>query len=235
MFYRPRPPRSSSSKRRLSSASFAKATRISPPPRPRRAISTRVPSAARSRSSAARVFASLRAPGRRLARRAQQRDTPFDLAHREPLARGLAAELELVLGAIEGEQGAGVARVEPPLGDQLAQLARQAQQAQRVRDRRALATHAPRDLLLRQVELVLQALEGLRLLERRQLLALDVLDEGQLQQLLVGHVAQRDRHAREPGRLRGAPAPLAGDDLVALAAAPHQDRLHDAALADRRP
>ena len=89
------------------------------------------------------------------------------------------------------------------------------------------------DLLLGEAELVLQAVERLRLLDRVQLLALDVLDEGQLEEVLVRDLAHRDRDRGEAGRLRRPEAPLPRDDLVALSPPPHQDRLHDPALADR--
>ena len=75
--------------------------------------------------------------------------------------------------------------VEAPARHQLPQLAGQAQEAQRVRDRGAVAPDPAGDLVLGEAELVLQAVEGLRLLDRVQLLALDVLDEGQLEEVLV--------------------------------------------------
>ncbi len=123
--------------------------------------------------------------------------------------------------------------VELPAGHHLPQLAGQAQEAEGVRDRGAVAAHAARDLLLGEAELVLQPVEGLRLLDGVELLPLDVLDEGQLEELLVGDVAHGDRDGGEAGRLRRPQAPLPRDDLVALAPPPHEDRLHDAALADR--
>ena len=42
-----------------------------------------------------------------------------------------------------------------------------------------------------------------------------------------------DRHATETGVLRRAPAAFAGDDLVGLADAPHDDRLDHAVRPDR--
>jgi hypothetical protein len=82
------------------------------------------------------------------------------------------------------------------------------------------------------VELVVEALEGERLLEGGELLALDVLDEGELEEPLVGHVAHRDRHGEKAELLRRPPPPLPRDDLVALAPPAHEDGLDDAALAD---
>ena len=70
--------------------------------------------------------------------------------------------------------------------------------------------------------------------ERRQVLALDVLDQRQLQHLAIVDVADDDRQLVQPGLDRGVVAALAGDDLVARAALAHDQRLDDALLGDRR-
>ena len=108
------------------------------------------------------------------------------------------ASADLVLRPLEGEEGPRVAGVETARAEQLAQLAGQAQQAQRVGDGGAVAAHLARDLFLGEVELLLEPVEGLGLLERGQLLALDVLDEGQLEQPLVGHLAHGDGDGGQP-------------------------------------
>ena len=59
-------------------------------------------------------------------------------------------------------------------------------------------------------------LQAARLLERVEVLALDVLDQRHRRRGLVGHVAHQHRHVVEAGEPGGADAPLAGDDLVAL-------------------
>jgi hypothetical protein len=64
--------------------------------------------------------------------------------------------------------------------------------------------------------------------------ALHVLDDGVFQRGLVVRLDDHDRHFVQSRLLRRAPAPLAGDDLVGVGAGPtHDDRLNDAALADR--
>ena len=118
--------------------------------------------------------------------------------------------------------------------DQRAHLGAKPQQAQRVRDRRARLADARRDVLLRHVIAVHQLFVALGLLQRVEVLALQILDERQLRRLAVvrldddgGNLGQ----AREP---RGAPAALARDDLIiAGAEPPHGQRLQDAVLADR--
>jgi hypothetical protein len=75
-------------------------------------------------------------------------------------------------------------------------------------------------LLVRHAEFLDQALHASRFFEWIQILALDVLDQTHRQRGFVGDLADQHRHDIEPGKLRGAPAALAGDDLVALAARP---------------
>ena len=69
---------------------------------------------------------------------------------------------------------------------------------------------------MRQLEFVDQAIERARLFERIQVLALDVLDERDRDGGFVRNAADDGRNVGEPRDLRGAPAALAGDDLVAL-------------------
>ena len=74
----------------------------------------------------------------------------------------------------------------------------------------------------------------LRLLERIQVLALDVLDQRERERRLIGNVLHERRDLAQPCLLRRAPAALAGDDLEAAAIdGPHEDRLHHPLLANR--
>ena len=98
-----------------------------------------------------------------------------------------------------------------------AHFLRQPQQPHVVGDRRAILADGVGDLLLRQVEFVGEPAIGQRFLDRIQILALDVLDQRDGQQPVLGNVADDDRHLEEAGALRRAPAALAGDDLVAAA------------------
>ena len=63
-----------------------------------------------------------------------------------------------------------------------------------------------------------QALQRLGLFERRQVLALQVLDQRELEHLGVVDVADDDRQLPEADLDRRLVAPLAGDDLKPLAA-----------------
>src|SRR6185437_14185254 len=76
----------------------------------------------------------------------------------------------------------------------------------------------------------------LGLLERGEVLALDVLDQGDLEGGAIVELLDDDRHLVELRELRGAPAPLAGDDLIGVGGVgmpAHEERLEDALLADR--
>ncbi len=76
----------------------------------------------------------------------------------------------------------------------------------------------------------------MRLFQRVQVLALDVLDNGDLEGAVVVQHPHQGRDRAEPGPLGGTPAPLTGDDLILGGLAgrrPHQDRLQHALVADR--
>jgi hypothetical protein len=73
-----------------------------------------------------------------------------------------------------------------------------------------------------------------RLFEGRQVLALEVLDDRDLERGVVVDLFDQRLDRREARLLRGAPAAFAGDQLVAvLAERSDEDRLQNAVLADR--
>ena len=81
---------------------------------------------------------------------------------------------------------------------------------------------------------------GFRLFQRRQILTLQILDEGDFQRLGVGQWPDHYRHFVQPRPLRCPPAPLPGDQLEigarpvhGVLGRPHQQGLDDALVADR--
>ena len=107
------------------------------------------------------------------------------------------------------------------------------QQAQQVGRRAARTADGACRGLVGHAELLRQALDAARFLERIEVLALHVLDQRHRRGGLVRHVANKDRHAIEAGQAGGADAPFTGDDLEpgrgARAVDPaHQHGLHDA-------
>jgi hypothetical protein len=90
-----------------------------------------------------------------------------------------------------------------------------------------------------QVKFANQAIQCARLLQRIQVLALDILDKRHRDGRLIGDVPDNGRNFLEPRHLRSAPAALACDDLVALRAlnladGPCNDGLDDTLRPDRR-
>ena len=82
-----------------------------------------------------------------------------------------------------------------------------------------------------------QALQALSLLQRIEVLALDVFNERHGCGSLVGHIPHQHRNRLQTGQTRGAKAPFASNDLVfasvvALGELPHQNGLHDALRLD---
>ena len=140
------------------------------------------------------------------------------------------------LGIGGGEQGAGMAGAELARLQQRLDGVRQLQQPQGIRNMRPALADLPGQILLAAGELVDQPAVALRLFQRREVVALDVLDDGELQHLAVGDLALQHRHLMELGDLGRAPAPLAGDDLMHAGPGwmnPDQERLQDAVAADR--
>ena len=126
-------------------------------------------------------------------------------AHRPPLARRLAGQPLLQRAVGGAEQGAGVAGRQLPVGQQVLHRRRQAEQAQRVGDRRAALADPLGDVVVGELEVLDQLLVGRRLLERGEIRAVEVLDE----RLLDGaHVVgdADDRRDGRRGRRGGRPA-----------------------------
>src|SRR5262249_4388018 len=82
----------------------------------------------------------------------------------------------------------------------------QAQQAQGVGDRRAVLADALSQRVLRVAVLFDQAIHRLGKLDRIEILALDVLDQRQLEGLSSRDVAPHHQHLLQVGALRGSPA-----------------------------
>src|SRR5437868_15256594 len=91
----------------------------------------------------------------------------------------------------------------------------------------------PTDLVLRMAVALDQLAVAIRLLERIEILALDILDQRELRRGRFVDLANDRRNGVEPCPLRRAPAPLAGDDHIIFAVGPEQNRLENPALPDR--
>src|SRR5206468_2426102 len=90
-------------------------------------------------------------------------------------------------------------------------------------------------LLLLEPELPEERLERLGLLDRVQILSVDVLDQRFAEEVGIPRIPKDDRDARQSGRLRGPEASLSGDELVPpIPRTTHDERLQDPDLPDRR-
>src|SRR5215203_1640414 len=81
--------------------------------------------------------------------------------------------------------------------------------------------------------LLLKLQERLGFFERRQVLALKILDERQLHYLDVIRFPDDDRYFAQTDLHGGVIATLAGDDLITTETLPHHERLDDSFLTDR--
>ena len=90
------------------------------------------------------------------------------------------------------------------------------EEAEGVGDRGPGAADSGRDLVLGQPELVGQLAVGVGLFHGVEVRALDVLDDGDGKLVALGELADDGRDVVQPGHLRGANAPLAGDELVSV-------------------
>ena len=165
---------------------------------------------------------------------ASQPNPLLGLADRPAAAGGVAGEAAADVVAGGAEEGLAVALAEVAGLEQLQRLVGELEQADQVGDGGAAAADAAGQLLFGQAELLDQGGAGLRLLDRVEVLADHVLDQRRLQPLGLGLVADDRRHLLEPRLLGGAPAALAGDQLVAaVGEGADQQRLDDAAGLDR--
>ena len=119
-------------------------------------------------------------------------------------------------------------------GHQLLNRGRELEQPERVRDRGTALPHTGRDVLVGHVEVLDQLLVRGRLVDRVEVLALQVLDQRLLEHPGVGHRPHDGGNRLQTGPPSGPPAPFAGDQLeAALPDRSDEDRLEDAQLTHR--
>src|SRR5690606_2752175 len=89
----------------------------------------------------------------------------------------------------------------------------QAEQAQGIGDSRSILANLLGQRFLRVAVFLDEAIEGFGELDGVEIFPLDVLDQGKLEGVGGGNVADDDEYLFEAGALRCAPTTLAGDDL----------------------
>ena len=139
----------------------------------------------------------------------------------------------LRVGVVQAEQGPGVAGAEHARGDTLLDGRREVQQPEGVADVRARPAYFARELLVGGTEIVEKLLVGCGLLQRVELLAVHVLDQGVPEQVVVLRLLDDGADLGQPGTLSGAPPPFAHDELVpAGPGRTNHHRLQEADLPD---
>ena len=118
------------------------------------------------------------------------------------------------VGVREGEQRTRVSGGQHAGGHPALDRRRETQQPDRVGDLRPRAADAVGELLVGGAEVAQELVVGRCLLERVELLTVQVLQQGVAQHDVVGGVADDRRDATEPGLARCPPASLAHDELV---------------------
>jgi hypothetical protein len=103
------------------------------------------------------------------------------------------------------------------------------QEADGVRDGRAVFPGTFRNLLLSQMELIDEALKGVGLLDWVQIFTLEIFHQGHFQREFLGHIAKYDRNTMHAGTLGGAPTAFAGDELIAVRDSTDYEWLDDTA------
>ena len=158
----------------------------------------------------------------------------FGGAHRKSARDDLCGNLALAALVLQRKQ-----RARMP-GGKLARIQHrdhvvaEIQQAQGVGDGASALADLGGDLLLREVVAVDQCAVCLRLLNRVEVFALNILDQRDLRGFKVALVEDNDRHFGQTCHLGRAIAPLARDDLIVpVRDLAHQNRLQDAVHRDR--
>lgn len=157
---------------------------------------------------------------------------PFQLTNCHSPTRNTARERHADLVVGNREQRPSMPGRQATLFEQILDRFFQFEKTHGVRNCRAILSGPVRDFFLREMELVRQALKCASLLNRIQILTLQVLNQGHLKRHLFWDVAQNGRYARQLRSLRRTPAALSGDQLIPLTNPPDHQRLHDPTRAD---
>ena len=160
-------------------------------------------------------------------------DGVLDRPHRQVVGDRALRQL-LLKGAIGcREESPGMTHREPALVHQLLDRRRELEQTERVGDRRAALADLRGDRLVGEPEVLDELLVRGSLLERVEVVAVEVLDQRVLERGGVVGLAHQCRDPVEPDAPRGAPPPLACDQLEAVLDRSDEHRLEHADLADR--
>jgi hypothetical protein len=107
------------------------------------------------------------------------------------------------------------------------------EEPKRIGNRCAVLAGALRNLFLRKVKFIGKTLKRVGLLDRVEVLALEVFNQGHFKSHVIGDVSNHDRDATETSSLGRAPASLACNELVPGADSADYKRLNNSAGTNR--
>src|SRR5687767_12073502 len=132
----------------------------------------------------------------------------FSGPYRQPPIDDLSCESSLLVWVTQRQKRSRVTSREPSFPHKLLKIVRQAKQTQVIRDVRSVAANSRRQSFLGETHRLDQLLVSLRLLDRIEILALNILNQSDLEKALIGHLLNDYRHSRQSREFRGAPTSL---------------------------
>src|SRR5713226_2103652 len=153
------------------------------------------------------------------------RSEALDLPDGEAAASGTLGEQLPDLRVNDSQQSAAVPSSDASIFNQVLDRLFKLQEADGVRNSGSVFAGAVGNILLSELEIGHQAFKCPRLLEGIEILALNILNQRDLECLRLRHLADDRGNAREPGPLRRTPAAFAGNELVAGPVGAQDERL----------
>ena len=139
----------------------------------------------------------------------------------------------LLFMVVDSQKGSGMSGRDHIVHDHLLNLLIQLQKTHGVGDGCPALGYPLRHFVLLQVESFQKLFVCHSFLNRIQVLPLNILDQADLYDLLLGILFHDDRHFFHSRHLRGPPSSLPGDDLIVVLSLPYKDGLDHAKLLDR--
>jgi hypothetical protein len=121
-----------------------------------------------------------------------------------------------------------MAHGEAVLSKEILDVGGELEEAEGVGDGAAVLAGAAGDVIVAEVELTREPVEGVGDLDGVEILALYVLDQRDFEQVLIGDVLDYGRDVGQAGEFCGAPAAFPSDELIAVAEGPDDEGLDDA-------
>jgi hypothetical protein len=155
------------------------------------------------------------------------------LANRHAAACDAVRKCYTFLAVSYGEKGAAVTRAKPAFFKQIKNRPFKLEKPKSISDGGTVLSGTVCNLFLCKVKLIGETLECVGLLDRVEVLALEVFNEGHLESHGVRHVPNHYRNAGETSFLSSTPATFTCDELVAGSNSADDERLDDSARLDR--